>query len=189
MMLDFDQFNPNLGTLTGIEYRVIQSTETQSLFVAGTRPTTGFFTVSSAGNSSGVGTILQGGSQVNLLTFLDPVVAACSTPIAGGRQCSATTNDSKPVTGIYAFSDPTGYTGFGTIPVSLSLSAGRTAPIGVGTSVNRSADIDAAWTGSIQLTYTFTPTPEPSSWMMGLAGCALCFIGMARLRRRDNRKS
>lgn len=170
VMLEFDQFNPNFGTLTGIEYRILQSTETQSLVVRGTRSTNGFFTVTSVGSSSGIGSILQGGSPVNLVTFLDPVTASCSTPLTGGRLCSATTNDSRGVTGTYAFSDPTGYIGFGTIPVVLSLSAGRTAPIGLGTSVARVAGIDATWTGSIQLTYTFTPAPEPSSWMMGLAG-------------------
>lgn len=189
VMLDFDQFNPNLGTLTGIAYRILQSTETQSLAVRGSRSANGLFSVTSVGSSSGIGTILQGGSSVNLVTFLDPVTASCSTPLAGGRLCSATTNDSRGVTGAYAFSDPTGYLGFGTIPVVLSLSAGRTAPIGLGASVVRAAGIDAAWTGSIELTYTFTPTPEPSSWMMGLAGCALCLIGMARIRRRGNRRS
>lgn len=189
VMLDFDQFNPNLGTLTGVEYRIIQSTETQSLVVRGSRNAAAFFTVTSVGNSSGGASILQGGSTANLISFIDPVTASCSTPITGGRQCSAATNDSRAVTGAYAFSDPTGYLGFGTIPVVLSLSAGRTSPIGLGTSISRVADIDATWTGSVQLTYMFTPTPEPSSWMMGLAGCALCLIGVARMRRRGNRRS
>ena len=189
MMLDFDQFNPNLGTLTGIGYRLIQSTETQSLFVRGSRTTAGFFTVTSVGSSSGLASIPQGGSTVNLFTFLDPVAATCATPVTGGRLCSAATNDSRSVTGTYAFSDPAGYIGFGTIPVVLSLTAGRTAPVGLGASVTRIADIDATWTGSIELTYTFTPAPEPSSWMMGFAGCVLCFIGMARIRRAGSRRS
>lgn len=179
-ILEFAQFDPLFGTLTGIEYRLLNSQQSQSLFTSSTRASNGVSSTT-GGQTSGNVSILEGGGSLNLLVFLDPIAASCTS--LRTRNCSAVTNDSASAPGVHSFSDVTGYVGNGAIPLVLRLFAGRTNPVGIGT---RTADIDAAWSGDVQLTYTYTPSsiPEPSTWAMALLGAAGLTISQLKLKRK-----
>jgi hypothetical protein len=181
--LTFGQFNPALGTLTDVQYLLLNSMETRNLEVTGRRN-------SGAVNSSSVGTTTGFASLVGaplVPVFLQTILASCS----GNPSCSSTQTASSSLAGSTSIAALASYIGMGTVDAILTLTAGRTPPVGTplfAAGLNRTANIDASWTGDVQLIYTYTPAPvsavpEPTTWaMLGLSG--LAFAARARFRKR-----
>lgn len=178
--LNFNQFNPALGTLTGVQYLLLNSTTTRNLTVTGSR-NSGTVNSISVGTTTGTASLL-GAPLVPV--FLQTITATCS----GNPSCTASPTASNNPTGTQSIGVLGGYIGLSTVGATLTLTAGRTLPLGtplIAAGLSRSANIDATWVGDLQLTYTYTPAPvpEPSTWaMIGLSGM---FLAGRSLRRKQ----
>lgn len=178
--LNFNLFNPTLGTLTGIDYTLLNSTTTRNLTVTGSR-NSGTVNSSSVGTTTGTADLV--GGPLILPVFLHAIAATCS----GNPSCSASPTLSDAVTGTQNIGALGSYIGVGTVGATLNLSAGRSLPVGtplVAAGLSRTANIDASWSGDLQLVYTYTPNaavPEPSVWApFALSGVLLASRSLRR---------
>lgn len=178
--LNFNLFNPTLGTLTSVDYTLLNSTTTRNLTVTGSR-NSGTVNSSSIGTTSG--TVNLVGGPLLLPAFLHTITATCT----GSPSCSASPTLSDAVTGTQNIGALGSYIGFGTVDATLRLGAGRSFPLGtpiVAAGLSRTANIDANWSGDLQLVYTYTPNaavPEPSVWApFALSGVLLASRSLRR---------
>jgi hypothetical protein len=187
----FPQFNPAWGTLTGVQWTLSNSEESLNLLMSVSRGTRAVLFGTSTAASSGWAIVPSGAGTVTLPTFVEGLVAVCGPRLS--TSCPDTPSDTDPVTTLpYS---PTNfasyYIGTGTVPAIVQLFAGRTPPIGTcfnpgncNPSTTRTAIVDATWSGTSTLTYTYDapPVPEPSTWALTAGSVGLLVV--SRFRRR-----
>ncbi|BDC49400.1 hypothetical protein F183_A17160 [Bryobacterales bacterium F-183] len=178
--ISFTQFNPAWGTLTSVQYTLLDSVTTRNLTVTGSR-NSGQVNSTSLGSTTGLATLV--GAAPLLPVFGYGITASCSA----NTSCTASPTLSNAVTGTTNIGTFGGYIGLDAVTATLTLTAGRTAPVGLPISapgLTRSANIDATWSGKLQLEYIYTPAasvPEPSVWApFALSGVLLAARSLRR---------
>jgi hypothetical protein len=187
--MTFNQFDPMLGTLTGVMISYSFS-EVGAFASAEASISGGEFGATATASSTGVMRLLRSG--VELMTGTSQTATAmCSTPGSLPDDC----NDLNDQANFNQAMDPN--------PLELTLQADIDPFIGPGT-VNLTAELtalftsnyqsngssgtptflhSASWSGFVEVTYTYTEataTPEPAS--LALFGLGLGALGLARRR-------
>ena len=185
----FNQFNPALGTLTGVSLDLLNSVFSLTSTINYSGGASGDFVYASY--LAQFANLVTSGGTI-LANTVGEFLNSCSVPISGGTGCSATQG---PFTATGATGGPVSLTPLadydsGPAPTfspsfpNLAIE-GPMVVLGNGT-VSLSNDV--TWSGTWELTYTYTPAvtsdvPEASTWTMMLTG----FAGLAFARRRKAR--
>jgi PEP-CTERM motif-containing protein len=157
-ILDFTQFNPTLGTLTGVE---VVGTGTVGL---------AFSNIGACGPISNTLTPQIGSASLTAVTN--------SVDLGSGTFCSPTiyTGGGSTIFSVAAPGLLSDYIGTSTAPITFSYSV---------TTLGEQGSDSATWSGDAHLEYTFTPAsatvPEPSSIALMLLGVGLLFVMRKRI--------
>jgi len=195
--LSFSQFDPSLGTLTGVKFTLGNSvtTEISTLAITGGE--------GSGTASMSVGFDIKGPGQAGplVLTLFSGTGSATSSCNTGsGGACNSSANDTttppsftNPKT-VNSATDFAPYEGLGTFTVDVDLTGpvlGHTCVPKPNFSLTCTPGGEGTWTGDLTVDFLFDPAsppsevPEPAS--LGLFAASLAGLGGLRLRRRARR--
>ena len=168
----FNQFDASLGTLTQVDIEVTTSGSTFSYSFAGNATRHSATIGSQLSLSDALPNAALGGSES---------VSPASVSVGTGSPTGAALGYSASVSDSLGLSD---FVGNGTY--SLTLQSLYNLSLTKNASGNHPASLGITSfgpTGSVQLTYTYTPVPEPETYAM-LAGLGLVGFGIYRRSRR-----
>ncbi len=198
--LAFAGFDPSKGTLTGVSISLLNSSDAASASLGFTSTAAGAYFATYDG--WGIDYAELGGMPAGIIAASTPptIQSINCAPSSNPGSCTAssgavTASDTKvglsdPNLSFYesAFALTAGL-GFGSGAVSARIfdpSTGSNNPAPAGTYTINTATMDATWTGTVQLTYTYTPsgTPAPEPASIILLGSALSiFFGVTAKSR------
>jgi hypothetical protein len=191
-MLNFNQFDPTLGTLTGVSFALTNSAASVSATITLTGGEAGFGAGEAVVDFLATGPGAGGPGSIQL--FGDNQTADVDCP---GADCSATNSAtgsfSSPAT-VNGPADLPSYEGAGTFDVDVnvgSLSASTATCMGFsGPTPTCTTTGDATWSGDITVSFQYTPAateaPEPGTF--GLLAAALGGMAMLTRRRRTSQR-
>lgn len=186
--LSFDQFNPALGTLTGVT--ITYSSGDNGGPLSRAKVEFPFYSDGSATTSAVLGVTLGTGGTTLMQGLSFSVTAICNDTFSG-FECQNTKQQAGFLTEIdpnpLTFSNPgdlAPFSGAGTVDLVATLAMSiSSAFYGPGEPI---ISHYASWSGSLDVAYTYseavTDTPEPAS--VALLGTALGLAGLLNRRRR-----
>ena len=178
--VNLSQFDPSLGTLTGVELE-LNATEQADVTAENDSVSSGSMSVNLSGNVQGKGP----GAIAPIVTLImgtsaGPVSVSGTDGVPGSGpdfhdfgSLSDTESDSSSTASNLAT-----YTGLGTVGFQITGSGGFSVS-GVSDSTIHVTDFGAS--GDATVIYTYIPVPEPSSIVLAAFG----FLGIAAWRRRQ----
>lgn len=188
--VSFSQFDPAKGTLTDVSLALLSSSITLTSTVALTNAPGAGYQVLSRG-ASVLYAYLTGLADLNP-NEPSPVGPTCSTGSTGKCSDTASSNATGAVnspafpTPLAAFLLPLPAPNF---PVRFAVQTNGyqvfdpTGNLIDGSTVGLQTSASGEWTGTWQLTYTYTAVPEPATWALAVVG----FGGVAFVMRRSSR--
>lgn len=180
---NFNQFDPSLGTLTGVTIQMMGITSTGSAIVVNTSSydfpigagapgynenLTGGFTNTFTATSS------TSGADTVSVSVISNTQTQNNVTAGGSFTTSALSGTQSPNPQNFAVSDIANYIGTGSGTITITLNAVTQANVSATAGTNTAfvgGNASALASGTVNLIYTYTPVPEPSQ----TAGCMILF--------------